>query len=83
MYLAYSQDCTTEWGPSSNMKCVFPFIFGKTTYNKCKYDSEYGYWCSTKVDSSGIHIGSQGNWGTCNANCPKEGKKKISSHFWK
>ena len=45
-------------------------------YNQCALDTD-GYWCSTKVNSSGQHIGGQGNWGTCSESCPKTtGKSK-------
>jgi len=60
--------CKTIAGPSNNKDCIFPFVFNGTRYNRCAYDSD-GFWCSTKVDSTGAHI--TGNWGICGANCPK------------
>ena len=50
-------------------KCIFPFIFRGVTYYKCtnKYDPYNKYWCSTNVNSQGIHI--QGYWGYCNNIC--------------
>ena len=62
-------NCTTNGGPSSNVSCTFPFILSGVTYNECAFDIE-GYWCSTKVDYSGVHIGGQGNWGICSQGCP-------------
>jgi hypothetical protein len=57
-------------GSSTNGACVFPFKFRGKTYNRCTTDgNESGNtksWCSTKVDSSGKHIGGgQGNWKNC------------------
>ena len=63
-------DCKTVSGPSSNRKCIFPFVFNGTIYNKCAHDAD-DFWCSTKVDSKGCHIGGQGNWGICGPNCFK------------
>ena len=63
------EHCTTNAGPSSNIPCALPFIFNETVYNKCDLDSD-GYWCSTKVDSSGKHVGGEGNWGICSPGCP-------------
>ena len=64
-----SKDCTTEGGPSSNVPCVFPFLFNGTLYNHCALGGD-GYWCSTKVDSSGEHIEGKMFWGTCSEGCP-------------
>ena len=53
--------------------CVFPFTNDGVTYTACTTDnSDDGVpWCSTRVDSRGIHR--LGNWGHCNAECPVEG----------
>ena len=52
--------------------CVFPFKFGGRWYDKCTRagagDENLPAWCSTKVDSDGVHI--PGNEGLCPANCP-------------
>ena len=66
----FSTVCRTKGGPSTNTKCVFPFIFKNTNYNKCVFHEDDGYWCSTKVDSSAEHIGNEGNWGVCGTGCP-------------
>ena len=60
----------TVSGPSANQKCIFPFVFGGTTNIKCAHDAD-GFWCSTKVDSNGNHIGGEGNWGICGPSCFK------------
>ena len=51
-------------------------MFNGITYNECAHDAD-GFWCSTKVDSNGNHIGEQGNWGLCGQNCVK-GKNNQS-----
>ena len=43
--------------------CLFPFIFNNVTYSSCTWDYSNTPWCSTRVDSSGVHIG--GAKGTC------------------
>ena len=60
--------CKTIAGPSKDKDCVFPFVFKGKIYNECRFNSD-GFWCSTKVDSTGSHI--RGNWGICGSNCPK------------
>ena len=63
------KDCATNGGPSPNVPCVFPFLFNGTLYNQCAPGGD-GYWCSTKVDSSGEHIVGEMFWGTCSEGCP-------------
>merc|ERR1711868_215529 len=65
-----STTCTTSSGPAAGQPCVFPFTFSGVTYNSCA-DWIYGgqpsgtTWCSTKVDSSGVHVNNEGNYGFC------------------
>merc|ERR1712014_31331 len=65
---ASSGTCTTSSGPAAGQPCVFPF--SGVTYNSCA-DWIYGgqpsgtTWCSTKVDSSGVHVNNEGNYGFC------------------
>ena len=74
-------ECITIDGPKQNSPCIFPFFFNGIKYHKCGHDIDIGgYWCSTKVDSSGKHIGGQGNWGICGSLCPK-GKKTYITCF--
>merc|ERR1712154_661452 len=62
--------CTTTGGPASGQDCVFPFTYNGVTHNSCA-DWVYGgqtsgtTWCSTKVDSSGVHVNNEGNYGFC------------------
>merc|ERR1711892_1598766 len=58
-----SGDCLTTSGQS----CVFPFKYGGVTYNTCTTAGGFAPWCSTQVDSSGVHIA--GNYGDCTAEC--------------
>ncbi len=65
--------CKTNGGEESNSACVFPFRYYEMEYNQCTTVNRTARWCSTKVDSSGKHIGRQGNYGTCGPGCPKDG----------
>ena len=71
--ISETSGCKTIAGPSKGKDCVFPFVFNGKKYNECAFDSD-GFWCSTKVDSTGTHI--TGNWGICGSDCPK-GKKTL------
>ena len=65
-------------GADPNKPCIFPFKFDGQTWNTCtNVDDPSGpYWCSTKVDDQGNHIGGQGNWGNCDGSkCPMPGGK--------
>ena len=47
--------------------CVFPFIYKQNIYGGCTMvDSKDGSaWCSTLVDSEGIHVEGDETWGHC------------------
>ena len=64
----YILGCVTNGGASAGKLCIFPFMYNGITYTTCALEND-GYWCSTKVDSNGVHIGNQGNWGTCGSDC--------------
>ena len=49
--------------------CVFPFMINNITFTECIVD-QYGSWCSTAVDSEGVHVSGQGKWGECGPGCP-------------
>jgi len=72
---ATSESCVVKEGPGLGKECVFPFGHKGTQHNTCAYNPEQGDtfpWCSTKVDSSGFHVGGQDEWGRCdpsNHNC--------------
>ena len=72
----FADECLTTSGPSSGMKCIFPFTWYGETYDACTREQFPGSngepWCSTKVDDDGVHIGGQGNWGGCSQACPEE-----------
>lgn len=55
--------------------CIFPFTYAGVVHNACTLAADTQPWCSTKVDSSGVHIGGEGNWGYCEdkTECPFEG----------
>jgi len=64
----------TDSGASSGKPCIFPFRFNGVVHYQCTWDqahlTEHKPWCSTLVDSTGHHVGGQGKWGNCGANCP-------------
>ena len=78
MVTPFADECLTMSGPSSGMKCIFPFTWRGETYDACTREASTASngdpWCSTKVDDDGVHISGQGNWGGCSQACPvKEG----------
>ena len=62
---------TNNKGPQKNKPCIFPFKIGKTSYLECtnEKDPEGRFWCSTKVDKRGQHVGAQKQWGYCDESC--------------
>ena len=77
----------TVSGPKPNKKCVFPFKLGRRIYRSCTDRSDPGkFWCSTKTDKRGRHVGKEKEWGYCHPSCGKKknslglGNKKISNH---
>merc|ERR1712228_657444 len=86
-----SGSCVTTGGPATGSTCVFPFTYAGVTYNACA-DWIYGgqaagtTWCSTKVDSSGVHVNNEGNYGFCSTDAacttsvsPKAGLRRAGS----
>ena len=55
--------CKTE----SHESCIFPFKFNNVTYYSCTWAYSNIAWCSTKIDSSGVHVG--GSKGKCGDGC--------------
>merc|ERR1719461_393917 len=70
-----SSSCVVSSGPATGQTCVFPFTFNGVTHNTCA-DWIYGgqpagtRWCSTMVDSAGVHVNGQGHYGFCPSTCP-------------
>ena len=62
---------TNDEGPQKNTPCVFPFRIKGTIYKECtnEKDPDNKFWCSTKVDENGEHIGGQENFGFCHEDC--------------
>ncbi len=47
-----------------DMECDFPFSYNNITYSDCtEVDNNGIAWCSTKVNSNGVHV--TGFWGNC------------------
>ena len=47
--------------------CIFPFIYGGSTYNTC-IGGGSSSWCATEVDENGYKT----KYGYCNEFCPKQ-----------
>ena len=62
---------TNKKGPQKNKPCIFPFKIGKTKYLECtnEKDPDGLFWCSTKVDENGNHVGAADQWGYCDESC--------------
>ena len=78
--------CRTVGGPSPGKPCQFPFIFGGTVRHSCISDTdpEARLWCSTRVDTAGLHVGGGGHWGYCppTAGCGSHtGQIQLSDNF--
>ena len=61
---------TTGNGSCGN--CIFPFTFANRVHLTCTtLDGDPSPWCSTRVDSAGVHVSGQGHWEYCtDPNCP-------------
>ena len=66
-----AQNCSvTVGGPKPNSPCIFPFVFAGKTHWSCTDLKDPGkYWCSTKVNKEGEHIGGASFWGYCDKSC--------------
>ena len=74
--------CVTVGGSDIGATCVFPFKYHGKSYDGCTLENaDDGIpWCSTEVDSQGVHVGTQGKWGHCGQECFTDlGKSKLSS----
>jgi len=74
------KSCRTVGGPSQGRPCQFPFIFGGVSRTGCISDSdpEGRFWCSTRVDSSGVHMGQGGHWAHCSPSCPRHNQRDTN-----
>ena len=73
-------ECKATGGQTPGKPCIFPFTARGVTYESCTWDlshlTESKPWCSTKVDSNGVHV--RGNVGTCEtSNCPIPPRRKL------
>ena len=81
----FFKSCSTIDGPGEGSSCIFPFQFEDESHTTCTLagdSSVHQFWCSTQVDSAGVHV--SGQWGACSKECPgveKEGfiEKKCDS----
>ena len=60
-------DCQTKDGRD----CKLPFTYQNITHQTCLVDpiDPKETWCSTKIDSNGVHINGIGNYGFCSDDC--------------
>ena len=63
-----ADECKTTGGNRFNRTCAFPFWYRGTTYESCTTVDDDTPWCSTQVDSDGVH--DYGEWGYCDEGCP-------------
>ncbi len=65
---------------STNKACIFPFTYLDQVWNGCtnEDDDDGLFWCSTKVDKNGKHVGGGGHWGYCPDSCPKSTSTNIN-----
>ena len=59
--------------PTGNCgNCVFPWIYGGRIHEGCTtIDGDSQPWCSTQVDSTGVHVAGGTNWEYCTeSSCP-------------
>jgi len=56
---------------SNGKLCKFPFKFRNKIFASCTtdFDPDNRAWCSTKVDSKGVHISGEGEFGYCPDSC--------------
>jgi len=60
--------------------CVFPFIHNGIEHNACSwFNGDEHPWCSTKVDTNGIHVDGQSQYGHCGEHCPIEGNSTAAA----
>ena len=64
------QSCQTE----AKVPCVFPFRHKARTHVGCTTEHAVDglAWCSTKVDSTGLHVTGEEAWGACDPSCPRD-----------
>ena len=79
--LVSAKDCSvTVRGPQPNKPCVFPFEFSRQIYYSCTDEKDPGnFWCSTKVDKDGKHIGGAKEWGYCAEGCDGSSSTEVQS----
>ena len=66
-----SSPATNTTGSGSCGNCVFPFIYGNRIHDRCTSIDGDAPWCSTQVDSNGVHVSGQGAWEYCSdTSCP-------------
>jgi len=76
-----SQGCSTVGGPGAGSPCQFPFIYKEVSRDGCitEADPDGKAWCSTKVDSDGVHVTNGQHWAHCSQQCPLANIQQSSS----
>jgi len=73
--ISQKSKCRTVSGPAgSGRDCIFPFTHKGQTYYGCPVDTvdRSKRWCSTRVDSNGVHVSGVGEFGHCGSGCPAQ-----------
>ena len=66
--------CVTVGGPDRGQDCQFPFIFSGVSRTGCITESDPAGrpWCSTRVDTDGVHVAGGDHWAHCSPDCPHD-----------
>merc|ERR1712038_1162922 len=80
-----ASSCVTVSGPTAGQLCVFPFRYSGRVYTECAdwvFGGQRGPWCSTRVNSFGMHV--KGQYGFCADTCfGKEPEIELSNKIQK
>ena len=77
-----SGGCTTVGGPGAGSQCQIPFVYKGISRDGCitEADPDGKAWCSTRLDSDGVHVANGKHWAHCSQQCPMANiQQSISS----
>ena len=76
-----SRGCSTVGGPGAGSQCQIPFIYKGISRDGCitEADPDGKAWCSTRLDSDGVHVANGKHWAHCSQQCPMAITQQSSS----